>query len=62
MVLLHAGAPPSSPLALLALLVLATSIFITAAIISDFQRKAGPPAGKRVARRRSRRATPQSDG
>jgi hypothetical protein len=61
MVLLHAGPPPSSPLALLALLALAASIFVTAAIISDFQRKAEPPAGKRVARRRSQRGTPRPD-
>jgi hypothetical protein len=61
MVLLHAGPPPSGPLALLALLALAVSIFVTAAIISDVQRKAEPPAGKGVARRRSRRGTPRPD-
>ena len=60
MVLLHAGAPTATPLALLVLLALAASIFVTAAIISDLQRKAGPPAAKRVARRRSQRAQPDS--
>ncbi len=61
MVMLHAGPPPSSPLALLALLALAASIFVTAAIVSDLQRRAEPPAAKRIGRRRSQRGTPLSD-
>jgi hypothetical protein len=43
MVMLHAGPPPSNPLALLALLALAASIFVTAAIISDLQRRPNRP-------------------
>ena len=50
MVILHAGPPSPGPLALLVLLALAVSIFITAAIISDLQRKDELPAAKRSAR------------
>jgi len=61
MIILHAGPPPSGALALLVLLALAASIFVTAAIISEFQRDTGPPAAKRAVRRRSQRGTPQPD-
>ena len=50
MVILHAGAPPSSSLALLVLVALALAIFVTAAIVYELQRNDGSVAVKRSPR------------